>query len=206
MAEITTLFWDVGGVLLSNAWDRDQRGLAVEKFHLEAEEFEERHELLLHGFETGEITLAEYLQRAVFYRDRPFSEGEFREFMFSLSRPDPEALALISEVAQSHHYLLAALNNESTDLNHYRIVTFGLRDFFSAFFSSCYLGLRKPDFGIYRQALRITQRRPEECLFLDDRSLNLEFAREMGMRTLLFRNPGEARQQLRSHGIQVAGG
>jgi putative hydrolase of the HAD superfamily len=202
--EITTLFWDLGGVVLSNAWDREIRRLAVDKFHLDWEEFEERHELLLHGFETGEVTLDQYLQRTVFYRERPFPEQEFRDYMFSQSKPYPEGLELLAEVAGKRRYLLATLNNESAELNDYRIATFHLRDYFSAFFSSCYLGVRKPDAGIYHQAIRITQRRPEECLFLDDRSLNLECAREMGMHTIHFKSSAQARKQLREFGVDVA--
>ena len=30
MASIRALFWDVGGVLLTNAWDHDERNLAIE--------------------------------------------------------------------------------------------------------------------------------------------------------------------------------
>ena len=160
MAEITTLFWDNGGVILTNGWDRDARKLAVEKFHLDWADFEDRHELMLDAFETGELSLDDYLQRTVFYRPRPSRIEEFKKFMFEQSQPFPDSLAFTGELARSRKYLMAALNNESLEINEYRIKKFNLRDYFEAFFSSCYLGVRKPDAGIYRLALKITQREP----------------------------------------------
>jgi putative hydrolase of the HAD superfamily len=201
VAEVTTLFWDLGGVILTNGWDRASRRKAAEKFHLDWDEFEDRHELVLNGFETGEIPLSEYLQRTVFYRERPFTRDEFRQFMFDQSQPFPESLELLGELAARKRLFMAALNNESAEINEYRIRTFQLRNYFEAFFSSCYLGVRKPDAGIYKRALSMTQREPSECLFIDDRGLNLECAKELGMRTIHFRNANQLREDLAEHGV-----
>src|ERR1022692_3578960 len=43
--EIHAIFWDVGGVLLSNAWDRTERAAALEHFRLDEAEFHARHEI-----------------------------------------------------------------------------------------------------------------------------------------------------------------
>ena len=205
MAEVTTLFWDMGGVILTNAWDRSSRRLAVDKFHLDWEEFEDRHELLLNAFECGEVPLSEYLQRTVFYRERPYTRTEFKQFMLDQSQPLKESLDLLSRIAATGKYFLAAVNNESLEINEYRIDNFGLREFFDAFFSSCYLGLRKPDDGIYRRALSISARRPDECVFIDDRGLNLECAKELGMHTIHFRNTFQLRDALAEHGVTLNG-
>jgi len=201
VAEISTLFWDMGGVILTNAWDRDARLRAVEKFQLDREEFEDRHELLLNAFETGQATLDSYLERTVLYRPRSFTSGEFRAFMFAQSQEKPDGMAVLARATAARRYLIAALNNESLELNNYRIERFGLRRYFSAFFSSCYLGVRKPDRGIYRLALCITQRQPEECIFIDDRSLNLECARELGMKTIFCRNAAQLAEDLGRNGV-----
>jgi len=196
MTEVSTLFWDNGGVILTNGWDRGSRKLAVETFHLDFADFEDRHELMLNAFECGKATLDEYLQRTIFYRDRPFTVGDFKRFMFERSQALPEPLAFLGELAGKRRYLMAALNNESLEINEYRIRTFRLRDYFEAFFSSCYLGVRKPDRGIYSLALKITQREPAECVLIDDRGLNLECAREMGMHTIQFVNVPQLRTEL----------
>jgi putative hydrolase of the HAD superfamily len=205
MTEITALFWDNGGVILTNGWDRDARKLAVGTFHLDWEDFEDRHELMLDAFETGVLSLDDYLKRTVFYRPRSFSPEDFKKFMFAQSQPLPDSLAFAGELARSRKYLMAALNNESLEINEYRIKKFKLRDYFEAFFSSCYLGVRKPNAGIYKLALEITQREPGECILIDDRGLNLECARELGMNTIQYKNLAQLREDLARFGVTPDG-
>lgn len=197
------LFWDVGGVLLTNGWDRHARARAVEEFGLEGEEYSERHELVVADFETGRIGLDHYLDRTVFHRDRDFSRADFRDFMFAQSRPHDEALALVRELAATGHWLMATLNNESLELNRYRIDTFGLKAVFSIFVSSCIVGLKKPDEFIYRMALRLAHETPDRCVFIDDRELNLECARLLGLRTIHHRGVGETREELADLGVEA---
>ena len=201
MPEIKALFWDIGGVLLSNAWDRTQRALTLENFHLDEIEFHDRHEMLVSSFERGKISLDEYLDRTVFYRLRPFTKAQFKEFIYSLSLPNPAALDLARALARSHKYLISTVNNESKDLNLYRIEKFGLKEIFSVFVSSCYVGLRKPEIGIYQLALDITQQHPEETCFIDDRELNLESAAKLGMHTIRMQNAEQLQQDLKKLGV-----
>jgi putative hydrolase of the HAD superfamily len=196
MAEIKALFWDNGGVILTNGWDRHSRRAAVEKFHLDWNDFEDRHELMLDAFETGRASIDDYLHRTVFYRERPFPAEDFKAFIFEQSQPYPEPLAFLGQIARSRRFLVASLNNESREINEYRIDKFALGEYFEAFFSSCYLGLRKPDPGIYKLALKITQHKPAECILIDDRGLNLEVARELGMQTILFKDLAQLRNEL----------
>ncbi len=201
MARIKALFWDVGGVLLTNAWDRSQREAALEHFKLDEKEFSARHEMVVSSFERGKIGLDEYLDRTIFYRSRPFSRDEFKQYIFSLSQPNNEALAFAQQLAASGKYLMGTINNESRDLNLYRIEKFGLRAIFSLFVSSCFVGLRKPEPDIYRLALDITQKAPEECCFIDDRSINLEAAKRLGMHTVRMDNVPQLREELRKLGV-----
>ena len=184
MAKISALFWDVGGVLLTNAWDRTQREAALAQFKLDGTEFQDRHEMVVSSFERGKITLDEYLDRTIFYRPRSFTKEEFCREMYSLSKPHADVLDLAKKLAKTGQYQMATINNESRELNHYRIQNFGLKEIFSLFVSSCFVGLRKPEGGIYRLALEITQNHPEECCFIDDRALNLEAAARLGMHAI----------------------
>ena len=201
MPKITALFWDVGGVLLSNAWDRTQRQRALASFGLDEVEFDDRHEMLVSSFERGKIGLAEYLERTIFYRPRSFTPQQFEDCMFSLSQANAEALQIAQSLARSGKYLMATINNESTEINLYRIRTFGLRDIFDLFVSSCFVGLRKPEEGIYKLALEVTQRRPEECCFVDDRVLNLDAASRLGMHVIRMEKAEQLRQDLENLGI-----
>jgi putative hydrolase of the HAD superfamily len=201
MAEITTLFFDIGGVLLSNGWDHAERSRAVERFGLEAEEFEARHARLVDGFETGEVTLEEYLRQTVFFRPRPFSPDDFRRFLFAQTRPFPESLAIADGLARTRRYLMATVNNESLELNVYRVRQFGLREHFSAFYSSCFVGVRKPSAAIFERALDFTQRDAAECIMIDDRPENLEAPAALGMRTIRFQSAAQLSEDLEREGV-----
>ena len=201
LPDINSIFWDVGGVLLSNAWDRSQRERALEQFKLDEAEFTDRHEMLVSSLERGKISFDEYLDRTIFYRPRPFAREVFKDYVFSLSQPHHEVLAVAEQLAKSGKYLMATINNESKDLNQYRIQTFGLREIFSVFVSSCFVGLRKPEEAIYRLALEVTQKSAESCCFIDDRALNLESARRLGMSTIEMHDVEQLRRELRKLGV-----
>jgi putative hydrolase of the HAD superfamily len=204
MTDISALFWDNGGVILTNGWDRNSRRAAVEKFHLDWSDFEDRHELMLNAFETGRATLDEYLRRTIFYRERAFTPEDFKQFMFDQSQPFTPSLGFLATLVQPRSYLMASLNNESLEINEYRVHKFNLRQYFQAFFCSCYLGVRKPEEQIYKLALKISQREPQECVFIDDRGLNLECARELGMHAIQFQNVDQLRKDLAQLGINPA--
>jgi putative hydrolase of the HAD superfamily len=203
VAKISAIFWDVGGVLLSNAWDREQRRRALKQFALDEVEFESRHEMLVSSLERGKISLQEYLERAIFYRPRAFTPDAFKQYMFSLSQPNTETLQLAAELGRSCKYRMSTINNESKELNLFRIQTFGLGEIFSLFVSSCFVGLRKPEEGIYRMALEITQRDPEECCFVDDRPLNLDCAARLGMHVIRMENAEQLRRDLQNLGVNT---
>ena len=203
MSDVKVLFFDVGGVLLTNGWDRDARRLACERFDLDWEDFQDRHDFVAPDFEMGRLTMEEYLHRTVFYRQQPFTEDEFVAFMKAQSAAMPDSLALLSDLASSGEYVLATLNNESRELNDHRIETFGLRRYFSMFMSSCYLGMRKPEEDIYRVAVDVTQHRPEECVFIDDRMLNLECAERAGIHPIHFSDADQLRASLNEFGVAL---
>jgi putative hydrolase of the HAD superfamily len=200
MSAIRALFWDVGGVLLSNAWDHEERSLAIEHFHLEKDAFESRHQEVLKSFEEGKLSLDDYLGRTIFYELRTFSREEFKRFMFSLSKPKPETLEFARTL--STNYLMGTINNESRELNAYRIAEFALARTFDLFVSSCFVGIRKPDEQIYRLALDLVQRAPDECCFMDDRPVNIQAASKVGLHTLLVKDSQQLQQELEKLGVR----
>jgi putative hydrolase of the HAD superfamily len=203
LSEITTLFWDIGGVILTNGWDRGSRIEAADAFHLDPDEFQDRHELTFPAFDSGLITLNEYLDRTLFYRPRSFTREEFTAFMFAQSKEYPDTRAILDEVTASRKYFIGAINNEPLELNQFRIDAFHLRKNFLVFFSSCYVRSRKPEELIFRVALEVTQRPPEQCLFIDDRPLNLESPRRLGMNTIHHQNAEQLRSELGKFGVEV---
>ncbi len=202
MGEPRTLLWDIGGVLLSNGWDEGDRERAAARFGFDAVAFERRHAREVSGFERGEISLTEYLDRTLFYEPRDFRREEVRDFMFACSEAHPEALALARELAGTPGRQLAALNNEGRELNEHRIRTFGLAGIFAVFFSSCYLGHRKPEPALYRQVLDLLQRPAQELLLIDDRPENLVPARALGIGTIHFQTLEGLRRDLAAAGVR----
>jgi putative hydrolase of the HAD superfamily len=200
MTAIQLVLFDIGGVLGSNGWDREQRAAAIERFGIDAEDFQYRHEETVGALEAGQISLDEYLDVTVFCSPRTFSREEFKAFMFAQSVPWSESIAVARDVARSG-VRMATLNNESEELNRHRIVRFGLGEIFPTFFSSCWLGVRKPTHRIYERVFGMTMAAPEQTVFVDDRVQNLNPAAAMGVKTILFESPEQLRADLRGLGL-----
>jgi putative hydrolase of the HAD superfamily len=197
---LTHAFFDIGGVLGTNGWDREQRARAIERFRLEPE-FELRHDELVGEWEMGRLTLPEYLESVVFFCPRAFTRDEFVAFMLAESRPFPDSIALARRLAERGRVRLMTLNNESEELNRHRIDVFGLRALFSTFLSSCWLGVRKPARQIFTRALGIAGADATRVLFVDDREQNLVPARALGFQTHHFTTAAALEQTLTELGL-----
>jgi|SRR5450432_3414586 putative hydrolase of the HAD superfamily len=206
MAGISTIFWDVGGVLLTNGWDHGERAAVLEHFGLDKADFERRHAPVNDPWEKGLISGEEYLATTVFYGPRGFTPADFLERMKAQSVELPQGgLGILRTLAASSNVPMAMLNNESRELNDYRLEQFGLRPMFDCFLSSCYLGLRKPDPAIYKRALDIVQRSPDEVAFIDDRAENVAAAVAVGIHGIQFRDPAQLAGELTALGVEIAG-
>jgi putative hydrolase of the HAD superfamily len=193
---ISHIFFDIGGVLGSNGWDHGERQKAVQRFGLNAEDFQWRHEEVVGEWEEGRITIDEYLDITVFYTERNFSRKEFSEFMCAQSVPNKETIGIAGALSRDPRYTLMTLNNEAAELNIYRIESFGISEVFEAFISSCWLGIRKPMRRFYTRGLGIAQADPASSLFIDDRPHNLTPARSLGMNTIHFQSASQLRTDL----------
>lgn len=203
MAEPTVLLWDIGGVLLSNGFDEASRQSAAERFGLDFAELDRRHLEAMGPFERGEITSEQYLDRVVFHTSRSFPRTAFWSFVLGCSTPRPAVIDIARAASAHPGRLTACFNNESRELNEYRIQTFGLDRFLSLYFSSCYLGRRKPDPAAYQLVRDVLGRPPGEVLFIDDRPENLLPAAGLGFQTILYRTPAELRSDLAAAGVRL---
>jgi putative hydrolase of the HAD superfamily len=181
-SSITTIFTDLGGVLLTNGWDRSSRKKAIELFKLDPEETEERHHLTFDTYEVGKVTLDEYLDRVVFYKKRPFNRTEFREFMLGQSKPFDEMLALIKHLKKKHNFNVAVVSNEGRELAEYRIKKFKLNEFVDFFIVSSFVHFRKPDADIFKIALDTAQVSARQVVYLEDRPMFVQVAQTLGIR------------------------
>ncbi len=197
------LFLDVGGVLLTNGWDRSMRQRAAETFHLDYADMDERHHLTFDTFESGKLTLDEYLNRTIFYRERPFSREEFKSFMFSQSKPYPQMIGWVRALKARYPLKVAVVSNEGRELTVYRVHTFGLAEFVDFFIVSSFVHFRKPDRDIYRMALDIAQVSPEQVAYVDDRLMFVEVAQSLGIRGIHHTGYESTRDTLKVLGLAV---
>ncbi len=181
---ITTLFLDIGGVLLSDGWGHEFRQRAAEKFHLDYTEMNQRHKLLFVVYEEGRITLDEYLDRVVFYQKRNFTPEQFKDFMFSLTTADTNMIALIKKLKAAYQLKIVVVSNEAKELNEYRIQKFQLNSFVDFFISSCYVHVRKPDVAIFRMALDGAQVRADAIVYIDDVQMFVDVAKDLGITSI----------------------
>jgi putative hydrolase of the HAD superfamily len=200
---ITTLFLDIGGVLLTNGWDRGIRTLAAQKFGLDYEEMDERHHLTFDTYEEGKLSLDEYLNRVVFYQARSFTRDEFKAFMYIQSQPFPQMIDLMCALKVQHCLQVAAVSNEGRELTIYRVQEFKLGTFIDFFISSCFVHYRKPDIDLYRIALDIAQVRPDQVVYIDDRAMFVEVAQGLGIRGIIHTSYPSTRKALAEIGLKV---
>ena len=198
---ISCLFVDIGGVLLTDGWDRHARERAATTFRIDLGEMEERHHLTFDTYEEGKLTLQEYLDRVVFYRKRSFTSAEFRRFMFAQSKPFPEMIELIAQLKARYGLRVAVVSNEARELNAYRIRKFKLGELVDAFISSSFVHIRKPDADIFRLALDITQTRARHVLYLENTEMFVHIAKGLGIRSILHADYRSTRAKLASFGL-----
>ena len=193
----TTLFLDIGGVFLTNGWDRHMREKVAQKFHLDYEEMNSRHALTFDTYEIGKISLDEYLNRVVFYQPRSFSLEEFKECMFAQSQPYPEMIQLIRDAKVRYSLRIVVVSNEGRELMIQRINRFRLKEFVDIFVCSCFVGLRKPDEEIYRVAWDVAQVEPKEVIYIDDRTMLVEIGNKLGMKSIQHKTLEQTRSLLK---------
>lgn len=199
--KITTLFTDIGGVLLTNGWDRQARYEAAQLFGLDLKETEERHHLTFDTYEVGKITLDEYLDRLVFYEERNFSKDDFKNFMVSKSQAFPEMIQLVCDLKKKYNLKVAVISNEGRELNQYRIATFRLNEFIDFFISSSFVHFRKPDADIFKVAIDISQSDLETSVYIDDRMLFVQVAEGLGLTGIYHTSYGDTKSQLAALGL-----
>jgi putative hydrolase of the HAD superfamily len=198
---ITCLFLDIGGVLLSDGWDHNARKRAAAKFNLDVPEMEGRHHLIFETYEEGKVTMDEYLDLVVFYKERGFTKAQFRSFLFAQTEPHADMIELVTKLKVEHGLKIAVVSNEARELNDFRIRTFNLDNFVDFYISSCFVHLRKPDADIFRMALVVAHVPAEQVVFIDDQPLFVQVAEGLGIRGIHHTGYKSTLTQLASFGL-----
>ena len=200
---VTTLFLDIGGVMLSNGWGHESRRSAADVFNLDFDELDERHHVIQITYEEGKITLNEYLKRVVFYQKRSFTVDQFRDFMFSQSTPNIAMIEYIRQLKGQNNLKIAVVNNEGRELNEHRIKKFKLNQFVDFFISSCFVHFRKPDADIFHIALDIAQVPVQHVVYIEDMQMFVDVASDLGIRSIHHNDYKSTRSELSLLGLKI---
>jgi len=183
-SSLKIVFFDIGGVLLSDGWGHVARQAAAKKFKLDYQEMDILHDYIFNTYEIGKITLDNYLDTVVFNNPRDFTKEDFKTFMFAQSQELPNMLEWLKQWRKDNPDIrIISINNEPKELNDYRIKKFELHECFDAFISSCEVGMRKPDPGIYNLAMGIAHATSEQCIYFDDRPMLIDAAQKLGIKS-----------------------
>ncbi|MCE5200805.1 MAG: HAD family phosphatase [Armatimonadota bacterium] len=194
---------DIGGVLLTKGWDRDARKRAAAKFGLDLEEMQERHNVVFQTYETGRITIDEYLRRIVFYRERDFSPDEFKQFIYEQSQPYPDMLDFCKLLKACYNLKTVALSNEGREITMHRIQKFDLPSLIDFFVFSCFVRTRKPDPAMYSFAMDQVQLSKDEVIYIDDTPILCEVGIELGIPTICHSDVATTRAELEKYGLSL---
>jgi len=200
--EISCLFLDIGGVLLTNGWGRECRALAAKRFAINPEDLDIRHHQAFDTYEAGKISLAEYLHRVVFHQKRRFTPVQFQRFMFAQSRPFPQMIELVRKLKAKYKLKIVVVSNEGRELNAHRIRKFKLDEFVDCFVSSSFVHVRKPDADIFKLALDLAQVRARQVVYVEDTPMFVQAAQSLGIRGILHQDCHSTHARLAAFGLQ----
>ncbi len=207
-SSIRTIFWDMGGVVLTNGWDRSQRTRVLSRLGVDLKAYEALHEQANYYWERGLITAREFFSQTVLNVNPDLDlcfETLWPQVCAESKVLHPECLDMLAELKQQGRYRLATLNNESRELNEYRLDAFMMRSLFDYFICSGYVHEMKPLPGIFRSAIDISGFEARTALFIDDKEENCKAAESLGMFAIRFESPDQLCAAFHEYGIDVSG-
>lgn len=202
-SRITTLFLDIGGVLLTNGWDTALRKKTAAKFGVDYEELDHRHRVTYDTYEQGKMPLETYLQQIIFFEPRDYTAKDVTNFILEQAKPYQDTMDLVRRLKAVYGLRIAVVSNEGREIAEDRIARFRLKEFVDFFIVSAFVHFRKPDLDIYRLALDVAQVRPEEVAYIEDRPLLCEVASTLGIQSVLNRTSSETRKLLGDLGLPL---
>jgi len=208
VGQIKTIFWDIGGVLLTNGWDKDQRGRVLTRLGVDVADYELRHDAANFFWERGLSTANEFFRKTVFHPNQPSHNFTYDELWSQVCAESkvlhPGCFDILATLFDSKQYKIATLNNESRELNEYRLDAFRLRPYFDLFICSGYVREMKPHPDIYRSAIEISGTPAPQTVFIDDKQENCDAAVALGMNAIRFQSPEQLSSALAQLDIHTA--
>ena len=200
---------DFGGVLTNHLIEafaafQDETGISTEQLGRGMQRVADRDgEYPLFRLERGEISEADFLDDLCWALEAELGHRptlhRFREVYFDALHGNEPMLDLMRELRDGG-FRMAILTNNVREWEELWRAKLPVDEIFELVVDSAWVGLRKPDPAIYRLTIdRLgDELQPHECLFVDDNELNVEAARELGLRAVRFVSNDQAITEIRT--------
>jgi len=131
---------------------------------------------------------------------RPLIEAYWRRWPEMIGGAIEDSVAILDELRGSECEL-HALTNWSAETFALTRPRFAFLDWFRIILVSAEVGLIKPDPRIFARLLERIERKPRECVYIDDSPPNVAMAGHLGFDAIHFRDPGRLRGALVERGL-----
>jgi epoxide hydrolase-like predicted phosphatase len=194
---IRAVFWDIGGVIVrTHDWSgrfRWEKQIGLQPHELERIVFSgamgKRAAL-------GQANADDVWTWVLNHLGLPESDRHSlqRDF-FGGDKVDEELVAFIRSLRPT--YLTGVISNAWPEALHWLENEWRIADAFDQIVISAEVGLAKPDPRVFHLALDGLEVTPKESIFIDDFDKNVKVAREVGIHSILFRDPVQTITELK---------
>lgn len=151
------------------------------------------------NYRRGLLTKKEFWKKAKKTAGVKFNTKEFISIWNSSYTVNKEVKEVVKELSLKHH--LVILSGNIRERIRYLENKYGFKKYFKTRLFSYNLKLRKREEGTYKLVLKRLKKKPEECVLIDNSKRNIKLANRAGMKTILYSNPKQLRNDLRKLGI-----
>ena len=179
--------WQPQEIIESFYTDEDVRALIGPAILQHADWFE---------LDRGTLDEAVALERFAARTGRPLAEmSAFIEHVRASLTPVPETLAIMRDLAE-RGIALYGLSNMASGTFAYLRKRYELWDAFRGIVISAHVKMMKPEREIFEHIAREHALSPAQTVFIDDHGPNVDAARRLGFRTILFESPQQCAMEL----------
>ena len=203
---MTWVLFDYGGVICQPQPEADV-ALLARAAGCTVQEFSDGYWAHRLDYDRGELDCVTFWQKVAAGAGRSFTAAQIAE----LTRLDiaswlhlrPGTVTLIEDLAAAG-YRLALLSNAPAEVAEVMAALPVVAAHFEHCTFSCYLRAVKPQPEVYQAVLTLLRATPGEVVFLDDRPENVAGAEALGIRSVHFTGPDQARAALARYGVTAA--
>ena len=194
---IKAIIFDMGGVVFTDVMG-DTYEEVGKKFDIDPKIVKDESRSLRIEWQKNKISTEEFFRQLALIlkiSDANSLKDAWNEAFIENHAPIKKTIEIIKKL-KMQGYKIAVLSNV-TDMyaNHHR----DRKDYslFHFVFLSFELGMRKPEKEIYEHVVKEMKVKFEECIFIDDKEVNLVTARNLGMKTILFQSAEQMEKELK---------